>query len=319
MKKRLRLIQWLNGFVDSLKDGNHRVIITSRPVGNPFGELGSSFEHFDLLPFSNSQVLDLIHELLGEDQTRFLAELNRIQAGNLLGTPLLITVAALVYRRDGTLPSKLTDLYYYFIHDIFLSEPGNWPSGIGLSDGFQVLPELQVKRLAFIAYRVTACWLEFLPPHFYLAALFLQKYEKEDNEVLASEVMRVISQLDLDQYLVRKLNTIINNVKTDIHTRIYAAALLNDRAALLGFARQGKELAVSYLMMYQMRSELRSIVTVPVFLLELGSMLPYHSVAWVKTNLVLHTFSKLFKIILTRLGSLTSFASLKKPPMPRLF
>jgi HEAT repeat protein len=118
--ERARLMQWLKGTLKSI--GQSRIVITSRPSGYSVGELDDKlFGHYDLLSFTPEQTGEFAHKWLNEKADDFLRELDRVRAGELRGTPLLLTIAANVYLERGTLPERRSALYGQFV-DIWLAE-----------------------------------------------------------------------------------------------------------------------------------------------------------------------------------------------------
>jgi hypothetical protein len=123
--ERARLMQWLKGLRNHI--GQNRIVLTSRPSGYTQGELGDElFGHYDLLAFTPDQTGEFARWWFGDGQgtgtaEQFLKELDRIRAGPLSGTPLLLTIAAKVYLEKGTLPERRSGLYGQFV-DIWLAE-----------------------------------------------------------------------------------------------------------------------------------------------------------------------------------------------------
>ena len=119
-EQRAQLMQWLKGLLGRI--GQNRVILTSRPSGYAQGELDDKlFGHYDLLSFTLEQTGEFAAKWFGDKANDFLKELERICAGDLRGTPLLLTIAAKVYLERGTLPERRSGLYGQFV-DIWLTE-----------------------------------------------------------------------------------------------------------------------------------------------------------------------------------------------------
>jgi HEAT repeat protein len=118
--ERARLLQSLRGMLKGDEPG--RIVITSRPSGYAQGELDDSrLAHYDLLPFTPDQTSEFAVKWFENKAGQFLKELERIRAGALSGTPLLLTIAVKVYLERGTLPERRSELYGQFV-DIWLSE-----------------------------------------------------------------------------------------------------------------------------------------------------------------------------------------------------
>jgi thioredoxin-like negative regulator of GroEL len=121
--QRPRLMDWLKRILKTVWP--NRIVITSRPSGYSSGGLDDKlFGHYDLLPFTPEQTSEFALRWFDYDQTqadRFLQELDRVRAGDLHGTPLLLTIAAKVYLEKGTLPKRRSALYDQFV-DIWLAE-----------------------------------------------------------------------------------------------------------------------------------------------------------------------------------------------------
>jgi tetratricopeptide (TPR) repeat protein len=118
--ERARLMQWLKGMLNTV--GQSCIVITSRPSGYSQGELDDKlFGHYDLLSFTPEQTGEFAHKWFSDKAEDFLKELERVRAGALRGTPLLLTIAAKVYLEKGTLPERRSGLYGQFV-DIWLAE-----------------------------------------------------------------------------------------------------------------------------------------------------------------------------------------------------
>lgn len=119
------VLRWIKVLLQKL-EGQHRVVLTSRPAGDEqYRELASKFTVCDVLPFDEDQQIDLAKRWLPNAADDFLSKVKRISAGNLFReplamTPLLLTIAAAVYRRHGDLPeSGKVELYGRFIDILF--------------------------------------------------------------------------------------------------------------------------------------------------------------------------------------------------------
>ena len=83
-----------------------------------------------------------------------MRELERVRAGDLRGTPLLLTIAAKVYLEWGTLPERRSVLYGQFV-EIWLSEAEQRGLNEQLGERLAAPADLYVARLAHLALRLT--------------------------------------------------------------------------------------------------------------------------------------------------------------------
>jgi predicted NACHT family NTPase len=136
-EQRPRLMDWFKRILKTV--GPNRIVITSRPSGYSPGELDDKlFGHYELLLFTPEQTGEFARKWFGDQPCEgpgepsvrtpsrgsaehFLKELDRVRAGDLRGTPLLLTIAAKVYLEKGTLPERRSALYGQFV-DIWLRE-----------------------------------------------------------------------------------------------------------------------------------------------------------------------------------------------------
>lgn len=146
--ERARLMQWLRGMLKSI--GQSRVVITSRPSGYTPGELDEKlFGHYDLLPFTPEQTGEFARKWFGDKANDFLRELERVRAGTLSGTPLLLTIAAKVYFEKGALPERRSGLYGQFV-DIWLAEAGQRGMKAELGERICKVAKFALAKLALV-------------------------------------------------------------------------------------------------------------------------------------------------------------------------
>ena len=119
--KRSALTQWLQHLLAIAEAQGHHVVITSRPISDPFHEFGDKLTIYELLPFTPEQQEKLAQHWFGDRARTFLKERDRVRAGPLSGTPLLLTIAAAVYGKDERLPERRVTLYERFV-SIWLEE-----------------------------------------------------------------------------------------------------------------------------------------------------------------------------------------------------
>ncbi len=150
-EQRAQTMQWLKGLLGRI--GQHRVVLTSRPSGYKQGELDDNlFSHYDLLSFTPDQTGEFARKWFEDGQgtgtaEQFLKELERIRAGALSGTPLLLTIAAKVYLEKGTLPERRSGLYGQFV-DIWLAEAEQRGLRAELGDAVCDVAKFVLARLA---------------------------------------------------------------------------------------------------------------------------------------------------------------------------
>lgn len=140
-----RLMVW---FRDVLKRiGRDRIVVTSRLSGYTPGELDDQqFGHYILEPFTPSQTGQFAQKWFGNRASHFLEELDRVRAGDLRGTPLLLAVAARVYARQNSLPERRTRLYEHII-EVWLREA----KGRGLKVELEQMSKVAKPALARLA------------------------------------------------------------------------------------------------------------------------------------------------------------------------
>ena len=114
-------LRWLNGFVETVNEQGHHVVITSRPARELAEDLGGGFSTYGLLQFTPEQQREFANRWFGEQAENFLGEVRRVETEYLNGTPLLLTIAAVVYDPKESLPERQADLYGRFV-DIWLAE-----------------------------------------------------------------------------------------------------------------------------------------------------------------------------------------------------
>jgi TIR domain/NACHT domain len=149
----IQLTQWINATAGLLSE--HRIVIASRATGYQPGTFDDRlFAHCELQPFTPGQIEEFARNWFVEDARNFLGELERICAGELRGTALLLTIAAAVYQRTRPLPERRASLYRRFV-DIWLSEAVSRGLNAELGEKLAGPSELHLARLAFLALRMT--------------------------------------------------------------------------------------------------------------------------------------------------------------------
>ena len=145
------LIRWLTNMLDTVKLDKHLAIITSRPIGGVYNQFKGRANIYELQPFTTAQQNKFAQNWFGQQATYFSAELEKVHATDLRGTPLLLTISAMVYSSDGHLPHRRSALYERFI-DIWLTEA--MEQGLASELGERI--SMVVRRcLDYIAFSMT--------------------------------------------------------------------------------------------------------------------------------------------------------------------
>jgi tetratricopeptide (TPR) repeat protein len=93
------------------------LVLTTRPTDTLLRDYAQTFNHYRIEPFDSIQQQLLAQRLLGTAGDSFLAAVVRSGGQFLQTSPLLITMAASVYRTTQKLPSRRADLYRHFMDD----------------------------------------------------------------------------------------------------------------------------------------------------------------------------------------------------------
>jgi HEAT repeat protein len=125
--KRDNVLEWLNNFLRTIKNESHLVILTSRPLSeNQYKNLTKDLLICNLLPFDKGQQKEFAIRWFAGQADDFLAKINKFSQSKthhwdrIVLTPLLYTIAAVVYQRKGDLPtSGQNELYQSFIDILF--------------------------------------------------------------------------------------------------------------------------------------------------------------------------------------------------------
>jgi hypothetical protein len=103
------ILSWV---IELLGDGD-QVVLSSRPNAVP-DSARAHFRTLQLRPFDDTQQRQLALAWFGSDCDDFLEAFRRTASAELGGTPLLITIAASVFRSTGELPYRRSELYRHF-------------------------------------------------------------------------------------------------------------------------------------------------------------------------------------------------------------
>jgi len=147
------LLKWIGGVVKFL--GESRVVMSSRISGHNADDVDpKQFTTYTLLPFSPGQAKQLAANWFGGDAGRFLNEIERLRAGELGSTVLLLTIAAKVYLKTRALPDGRGRLYRSCV-EVWLDEAARAGLDGELGERLSGPRDLQIARLARLALRMT--------------------------------------------------------------------------------------------------------------------------------------------------------------------
>ena len=135
-------------------------IVTSRPTS----ELPDAFrqelerkelKQFVVQPFSAEQQKQLAERWLGGRAASFQTAFSRFAGGELGGTPLLLTIAAIVFDDTGELPRRRSELYRQFVEDTWKEALKHVDRDESIFQRFQDLPTLVPLCLRKLALSMT--------------------------------------------------------------------------------------------------------------------------------------------------------------------
>ena len=113
------VVQWIQNAMETIKSAGHYIIITSRTTHNVPVILDKQFTSYKILPFDQPLQRKLLKfwfpDWEEEQVYSFLDKLRILQAESLASTPLLLTIAAIIYGQDGKLPEQRTNLYKRYV------------------------------------------------------------------------------------------------------------------------------------------------------------------------------------------------------------
>lgn len=121
-EKRIQFLVWLESIL--ISSSSFTVLLSCR--SHSMERIrhivpSSSFEECELLVLSSTEATTLAANWIQENIDKFERQFDRISDSDIRRTPLLTTLAALVFRERGALPSRRAPLYEMFI-DISLEE-----------------------------------------------------------------------------------------------------------------------------------------------------------------------------------------------------
>jgi len=114
------LVQWLQHLFVLCSRRGHHVILTSRPFRST-EMLEQHAEFLRLETFKGDELEQLAHRWFADKANEFLAAVADIPSQASTRTPLLTSIAAAIFRKDGLLPGRRSDLFDRYV-DISFSE-----------------------------------------------------------------------------------------------------------------------------------------------------------------------------------------------------
>jgi tetratricopeptide (TPR) repeat protein len=96
-----------------LVDSGHRIVVTSRPDLDVPEELAGRFTFYSLRSISGKEQEQIAISVLGEAAPQFQSAIAGRDYAWLRGSPLLISIAALVFAKGHALPRRRVDLYQW--------------------------------------------------------------------------------------------------------------------------------------------------------------------------------------------------------------
>ena len=140
------MLSWVLG----LAVDDSKLVLSSRPNAVP-DTLSSYFHTLELLPLDDAKQRQLAMAWFGSECGKFLDEFSGAGSAELRGTPLIITIAASVFRSNGRLPYLRSELYEHFVK-IACDEGLKRAAGDELSPDLRsAAPKLIPKYLSMLA------------------------------------------------------------------------------------------------------------------------------------------------------------------------
>lgn len=120
-RQRAEVADWLRALCANDSNTPYRLVLTTRPTQSIPGDLLQEFDRYWLESLNEGQRKELARRWLGDEADTFLKWASRMQSGSLAGTPLLLTLSAIVYksRAENSLPARRVDLYAQFLDTWF--------------------------------------------------------------------------------------------------------------------------------------------------------------------------------------------------------
>ncbi len=115
--------------------GGRRIVMMTRPTSNMPSDVENLFRIYDIQGLDNVQQLELAQRLVGDKAESLIQQLEGMELGDLAGTPLLLTVAAIVMDEEsGQLPRSRVDLYALFFRKWRQEENARFRGQLGFAD-----------------------------------------------------------------------------------------------------------------------------------------------------------------------------------------
>jgi len=198
LKTRQDIARWLEG----LAEGSHRVLVTSRPSGYAAAALDEAqFAAFELEPFTLEEAETFARHWFGaflppeEAEARaygLLWAVHDREMEGLLINPLLLTVMAVVYHEQGTLPRHRKDLHEEFVKVLWEEAKRR---GVKTALEARGLDEQSATRLVFLT-----------PDLFPVVALTAHRKRTTDEKPLAEAVVPLLmEEMDLGRRVARRM------------------------------------------------------------------------------------------------------------------
>jgi tetratricopeptide (TPR) repeat protein len=117
-ERRSEAVAWL----EQLKSDGVPFVLASRPT-QELREFDDNADRIEILPLSVEERIELITKWVGSAAQDFMAAYTKLSAGELAGTPMLLTIAASIFKKNGALPGNRSELYKVFVKD-------SWTEGL---------------------------------------------------------------------------------------------------------------------------------------------------------------------------------------------
>jgi tetratricopeptide (TPR) repeat protein len=147
----------IESWLRQVQESGYVTVVTSRniPAISSSKFLRSRFTWYRVKPLTISQQRSLARNWLGSESDQFFHELKRFKTAELLETPLLLTIAAVVFHSDKKLPGRRSSLYRRFV-DVWLAEAARRGLSEDLGDISQYVRE-GLRHLAFLMSTQHGC------------------------------------------------------------------------------------------------------------------------------------------------------------------
>ena len=118
LSDRRHFYSWINRIAKN--NAEHKVIITSRKFDDLRKDFtGETFQFFELQEFNRDQASDLIFKWLFFDSVELLSQLDALKVADIYNTPLLITLAIIIFLEGQELPAHRSRLFEKYLDYVF--------------------------------------------------------------------------------------------------------------------------------------------------------------------------------------------------------